>query len=637
MCGIAGIFGKLEIETLRRLSRRLAHRGPDGDGVFVDFEAGIGLAHRRLAIIDPTTAAAQPMLSADGRYRVVFNGEIYNFKELAAGLGRYGYEVNARSDTAVIAPLYDRYGIDFLARLNGIFAIAIWDCRERELIVARDASGVKPLYYVEQAGGLLFASELKALAPELRDRSLDPSALIDYLTYLWSPGEGTLFRSVRKLLPGHMIRVSRWGFEIKRWHEEQPSFDPIAPLSYVVARETVASTFERAVARQCISDVPIGAFLSGGVDSSSIVAAMVATGNVPKRTYCVAFDTGSMAGEGFGDDVFYAREMADRIGVKLSVITVAQPTPDDMANLPYLLDEPTADPAALYVEAISRAARADGIKVLLGGTGGDDIFSGYRRHRAAALRPWLMPLRLMFSASLLTPFFSGNGAFARRIAKLGYMLSGSDEEFLVKAFEFNKRENALACLSAVLGQKAAAASDGVLHRVARGSAGIPLLERMLQLESYGFLPDHNLNYTDKASMAHGVEVRVPFLDRDLMSLARLLPTNMKMRWGQEKWIFKQAMATKLPKNIITRKKTGFGAPVRTWLTAGPLRTFIEDTLSSRSFIERGVFSPSRVRTVLDDTVAGRMDGAYLVLASVMVEHWLRSFGDNGEFSIRQAS
>jgi len=626
MCGLAGIFGRVDGAALRDLSRRLAHRGPDGDGIFIDADAGIGLAHRRLAIIDPTASAAQPMASAGGRYQVVFNGEIYNFKELAAELAMYGYNFNANSDTAVIAPLYDRYGVDFLARLNGIFAIAIWDNRQRELLIARDAAGVKPLYYAEQDMSLLFASELKALAPVVRDRSLDARALLDYLTYLWSPGHATPFKAIRKLMPGHLIRANWRGIELKCWHEARPPSSDELRLTDVAARDAVASAFERAVRRQCISDVPIGAFLSGGVDSSAIAAAMVATGHVPRRTYCIAFESGSMAGEGFGDDVVYAREMADRIGVDLSVIKVSQPTPDELANLPYLLDEPTADPAALYVEAISRAARADGIKVLLGGAGGDDIFSGYRRHRAAALRQWLGPLRRLAPADLmaLTP---GRGAFARRFAKLGYMLVGSEEEFLVKAFEFNMRENALDCLAPEFRKAAAAAGDGVLEQVAGRSVGAPLLERMLLLELHGFLPDHNLNYTDKAAMAHGVEVRVPFLDDELVALARSLPTHMKMRSGREKWILKQAMAGLLPRSILERKKTGFGAPVRTWLTAGPLRNFVEDTIGSRSFRERGVLSSSHVKAVLDDTVAGRVDGAYLVLACVMVEHWMRSFCD----------
>ena len=626
MCGLAGAFGIDSDRILYSLSDRLKHRGPDGDGLFFDPEARVGLVHRRLAIIDQTTAAAQPMASADGRYQVVFNGEIYNFKDLAAELTGLGYQLNTNSDTAVIAPLYHRLGLDFISRLNGIFAIAIWDSQEQELIVARDAMGIKPLYYAEQDGAFLFASELKALAPELRDHSLDPRAILDYLTYLWSPGKATPFASIRKLLPGHLVRVNRRGIEFVRWHREPAPPRRNGEIADAEASAAVMAAFDRAVERQCISDVPIGAFLSGGVDSSAIVAAMGATGNRPKRAYCIAFDGASMNGEGFGDDVVFARQMAARLDVELSVITVAQPKPEDIANLPFLLDEPTADPAALYVAAIAQAARADGIKVLLGGTGGDDIFSGYRRHRAAALRQRLGPLARIGPLPIATAL-GGNGPLARRLAKLGYMLAGTEEEFLVRAFEFNRRGEVLGCLTPEFADAARSAGDGQLEEVARRNPSASLLDRMLLLERHGFLPDHNLNYTDKAAMAHGVEVRVPFLDDDLVALADSLPWRMKMRGTREKWILKQAMRQRLPANVLDRKKTGFGAPVRAWVTGGPLRSLIADTISSRSFQDRGVLSRSQVASVLDDTVAGRKDGAYLVLACVVLEHWMRSFAD----------
>jgi asparagine synthase (glutamine-hydrolysing) len=345
MCGIAGYFGDLTPEILRGMAANIAHRGPDGEGMWVDADAGIGLAHRRLAIIDTSSAAAQPMSSCGGRYQIVFNGEIYNFQALGEDLRRRGYSFNANSDTAIIAPLYDLLGAAMLEKLSGIFAFAIWDREKQELFVA-------------------FASELTALisVPGV-GAGLDFKALSDYLTYLWSPGERTLLRDVRKLPPGHFFKADRASFLITHWHEQAKS--PVATTAPASTRETISRLGElvdEVVGDQCLSDVPIGAFLSGGVDSSAVVASMVATGHAPLQTYCVGFDGEDMAGEGFDDDLAHAREVARRLSVPLTPVIVSPPTGEDLEDLAYMLDEPEADPAALYV------------------------FSGYRRHKAAALR-----------------------------------------------------------------------------------------------------------------------------------------------------------------------------------------------------------------------------------------------------------
>lgn len=627
MCGIAGFLGRGGDAELSAMASAIAHRGPDGEGYFVDAQSGLGLAHRRLAIIDLSSAAAQPMASCEGRYRVVFNGEIYNFRNLATELRPHGYEFNSNSDTAVLGPLYDRYGIGCLQKLNGIFAFALWDSRERELIVARDAFGVKPLYFSATGGALVFASELKALlAPSILRLSVDETALLDYLVHLWSPGRRTPLRGVEKLLPGHLIRARRGAIEIERWY---------SPPAGVQRREgglpkgrapgEVRKSFDRAVATQCVSDAPIGAFLSGGVDSSAIVAAMVESGHAPKRAYCIGFDGSSMEDEGFSDDLTFARAMAGKLSVPLTEIRVGEPEPDDLAALPFMLDEPQADPAALYVAAIGKAARADGIKVLLSGAGGDDIFSGYRRHQAAALRSRLGP----FSRLLRVPFTAGAGsnAFKRRLAKLGYLFEGTEEEFLIRAFEFNRRESALACLSPEAVSTLGVARNGWLHEAVVSSRGAPLVDRMLHLELHGFLPDHNLNYTDKAAMAHGVEVRVPFLDMKLVELASRIPWQLKTRGLKEKWIFKRAMDTRLPPEVLWRKKTGFGGPVRVWFSRGRLRELAEDIFSSQRFRERGLFTPAAVQALLRETSAGRKDSAYLVFAVLMVEFWLQRFVD----------
>ncbi len=630
MCGIAGYLGGCTLEILREMAANIAHRGPDGEGFWIDVDAGIGFAHRRLSIIDPTPAASQPMSSCGGRYQIIFNGEIYNFQNLGEELLRRGYEFNAHSDTAIIGPLYDLHGTAMLDKLNGIFAFAIWDREKRELFVARDGFGVKPLYYTGfPGGGVAFASELKALmcVPGI-DATLDLKALGDYLTYLWSPGERTLLRNVRKLPPGHFFQAGPDGLRITSWHQQSGRRRTATQsLSPSALASRLGQLIDQVVGDQCLSDVPIGAFLSGGVDSSAVVASMVATGHAPLRTYCIGFDGDGLAEEGFDDDLIHAEEVARRLGVPLTPVIVGPPSGDDLANLVHMLDEPEADPAALYVAAIAEAARGDGVKVLLGGVGGDDIFSGYRRHKAAALRDRTPKAATRIIGALISGAAAMSaGPFKRRLDKLGYMLDGDDEAFLLKSFEFNQRSAAMECLDAGARTRLAEDDGDWLQAACERSKGLPLVERMLDLEMRGFLPDHNLNYTDKAGMAHGVEVRVPLLDQRLVDFAAAVPWRMKTTLTEEKWIFKQAVAARLPNSVLTRKKTGFGAPVRLWV-AGRLRGMIEDVLSSRGFRNRGLFDQIAVKRLLEDTVEGRRDGAYLILAITLVELWLCCFVD----------
>lgn len=628
MCGIAGYLGFHGERLLEDMSRRIAHRGPDGSGEWHDGEAMVGLAHRRLSIIDTSPAAAQPMLGCNSRYVVVFNGEIYNFRELGKELRANGYHFNPNSDTAIIAPLYDLKGEAMLQCLEGMFCFALWDRERRELFIARDAFGVKPLYYANISQGLIFASELKALiACRTLDRAIDVGAIRDYLIHLWSPGQRTPLRSVSKLPPGHSIRARGGALHVTEWRlRPAPIFDS-GRVDRRACIQELGALFDRVVADHCVSDVPVGAFLSGGVDSSAIVAAMIGSGNAPRRAYCIGFAGRGLVDEGFSDDLGYAREVAHQLGVPLTALMVDPPTLSDMEALVYTLDEPEADPAPLYVGAIAEAAQADGVKVLLSGAGGDDIFTGYRRHRAAALRARIgVGARLMLGCIPQSVARFIGPIERRRLDKLRYMFAGSDDDFLIRAFEFNPLENVSFCLGADVRRELDAPPSEWLRRALEGTTHWPLVERMLDLELHGFLPDHNLNYTDRASMAHGVEVRVPFLDSRLFSHARRIPWRMKVRFLSEKWALKQAVSGPLPAAVLKRRKTGFGAPIRSWLV-NPMNEMVEDLLASRAFRERGLFDSAAVRATYDDVRAGRGDNAYLVLGIMMTELWMRRFID----------
>jgi len=377
------------------------------------------------------------------------------------------------------------------------------------------------------------------------------------------------------------------------------------------------------ISDQYVSDVPVGAFLSGGLDSSAIVAAMMATGNPPAQTYCIGYEDSELTEkEGFGDDFYYAEMVSKHLGVSHSQIRVSPPTERDLAELVWTLDEPQADVAPLFVQTICQAAKAEGIKVLMSGAGGDDIFTGYRRHRAAALRA---QYRGVLTAA--TPFAqfiqSGRSAVHRKSRRFLELMKGDDETFIDKAFEFNDPQMVNACLSSAV-KKRLECSQGDQNWQSRlvEMPEAPLTERVLRMELFGFLPDHNLNYTDKASMRAGVEVRVPLLDQRLVAFAASIPTREKLRGASEKWILKQAARDRLPPAVLNRKKTGFGGPVRGWVT-GAWSPLI-DTLLDAEDLDH-LFDREAIRSLIQANKARSVDGSYLLFSIYMVQQWIRRF------------
>lgn len=631
MCGIAGYSGSVEVADLGAAMQAMAHRGPDDSGQYHAVDGRTGLGFVRLAIRDLSAAGHQPMLAHEGEVALVFNGEIYNFRELRVELEAKGYVFRGHSDTEVLLNLYLEDGDAMLSRLNGIFALGVWDGRSQSLLVARDALGVKPLYFAQTEGAFAFASEIKSLlqlTPSVQ--ALDPAALHNYMSFLWCPGAGTPLKGVRKLLPGEAMRIQA-GVPVARWTWYQLPLmrgDAVVLSSLQDAMQGTIFHLRQAVQRQMVADVPVGAFLSGGLDSSAVVA--FAREQNPD-IQCYSIDVQGAQDDGFADDLPYARRVAQHLGVPLHVVQVDPATmAQDLHDMVIQLDEPLADPAALNVRYISALARQQGIKVLLSGTAGDDLFTGYRRHRAVqAERYWAwLPRPARAALQSMAAGLNQQGALTRRISKALAGASIDGDARLVEYFRWIREADLQALYSQEFRQALGGtlAATTMLEFLRDMPASAPSLDRMLALEQRFFLADHNLNYTDKMSMAVGLEVRVPFLDLDLVQFSARLPVGMKQHGAQGKWIFKRAMEPYLPHDVIYRPKSGFGVPLRRWMRHD-LRGMVGDLLSAASLKRRGIFDPVEVARLLQANDTGVVDASYTLLSMVCIEIWCRHFLD----------
>jgi asparagine synthase (glutamine-hydrolysing) len=646
MCGIAGRWLRVaQPAPIGFALELLDHRGPDDRGTWQSPGGALELGHTRLSIIDLSAAGHQPMCSADGRVVLVYNGELYNHRELRAGLAARGHPFRGRSDTEVVLAMYLEHGRRALERLNGMFALALFDRDSGELWLARDALGVKPLYFAEGEHGFAFASELKALLRLMPvGAALDVPALYRYLAFLWCPGTATPLAGVSRVAPGEEL-VVRDGRVVSRRRWSAPEFSgERAQIRRKEAAHQVAGALRAAVERQLVADVPVGALLSGGLDSSAIVA--FARETLPQLDCFTCVPQGG-PDVGEGSDLPYARLVARHLGVRLHEVPIrSDQLATELERMVYRLDEPIADPAPLALWLMSERARQHGVKVLLSGVGGDDLFSGYRRHQALVAErawqwlpaPWRRGLRLGTAAAARIPArhpafaplgrAGAGGAWLRRAAKafshadqsaddrlLGYF-SWADPALLRGLFAREHRE----CLTAE-------ALHGPMREfLAQLPPGLVPLERLLALDQRFFLGDHNLPYADKMSMAASVELRVPFLDPDVVALANRLPASVKQHGRHGKWILKRAMEPILPREVIERPKTGFGAPLRRWVR-GELAELIGDVLSPLRVRDRGLFDAPHVQALIEQNRRGELDAAHPILALCCVELWCRQFLD----------
>lgn len=628
--------------SLEAASGCLSHRGPDDSGVYLGDAGHVGFVQRRLSIIDLSPAGHQPMAYSERGSDVVinFNGEIYNYRKLRAECDEAAQRLRGRpinwrgsSDTEVLLWLYILHGADMLRRLDGMFALAIWDQRSGEMLVTRDRFGVKPLYCVITDHVFAFASEIKALKRLTAfDLTLDATAIAQYSTFLYSPGARTMFKAVRKVGVGEAVVVSRRGLK-KRYQFAPP---PMAgavdqQMSAGDAIQGVRQRFEAAVQRQIISDVPIGAFLSGGLDSSSIVA-FARDHAQGRKLQCFTIGHRGEGGDDAGlvADLPYAERVAKHLGVELHTVWVG---PEIASEFPWMiaqLDEPQADPAALNAYFICKLAREHGIKVLLSGAGGDDLFSGYRRHRALMLETywsWLPKVARKGVASAARRLPT-NGAIGRRIAKAFRYADREATERLINYFMWLDPAEFSPLLTrefAETGDRREVAGPlySALEQIPKDAEP---LAKMLLIDSHFFLVDHNLNYTDKMSMAASVEVRVPFLDNDLADFAAKIPARYKQRGRIGKWVLKKAMEDTLPADVIYRPKSGFGVPLRSWMRH-EMRGVMEDVFSPSVIKRRGIFDSHAIDRLRARDRAGEIDATYPILAIACIELWCRNFID----------
>ncbi|MGS2722704.1 asparagine synthase (glutamine-hydrolyzing) [Porticoccus sp. GXU_MW_L64] len=633
MCGIVGGVGNISDSLMKDMLESMSHRGPDNQGS-ISIDGTVHLGHSRLSIIDLSSASNQPLWDVSGRACIVFNGEIYNYRELRDELASNGYSFTSNGDAEVLLNLYLHFGEDALSHLNGIFSFAIWDSEKNHLFLARDHFGVKPLYYVKNSEGFFFASEIKSLLklPSV-SREINYDAIFRSIVFLWSPGPKTILKQVKKLEPGSYLLVKN--AEVVRCQEywSWPEYNPIGDVES--SKFSVISALDNSVADQLVSDVPLGAFLSGGLDSSLLVA--MACKKSGKELPCFTIKSVEKGGDndGFSDDLPYAKKVANTLGCPLTIVEATPDIVSDLRSMLYHLDEPQADPAPLNVSMICKKAKEMGVKVLLSGAGGDDVFSGYRRHYAIKSErywSWLpKPVRSFLKAIAIS--LPKEDPRLRRLSKAFSYADFSGDERILSYFYWVNPEVVNSLMTPEVKSQL---SDNPMKEILDSMKKVKSrdrLERMLYLERRYFMVDHNFNYTDKMSMAHSIEVRVPFLDARVASAAAKISSSDKQRGRQGKWILKKSAESFLPKDIIYRPKSGFGAPLRAWLK-GELKGMVDDVLSEKSLKARGIFSYEKVRQLIIEDRAGKHDYSYPIFALLCLEIWMRIFIDGDESGVK---
>lgn len=624
MCGIAGIYAPAgragHEERIRRMTGRLDHRGPDDSGYYVSGDVALG--HRRLSIIDLETGR-QPITNEDGSACIVYNGEVYNFGELTAELEDLGHRFKTRTDTEAILHAYEEWGVDCVKRLRGMFAFAVWDGRKRELMLARDRLGIKPLFYSIDNGSIVFSSEMKALLTDADfDRSIDGEALASYFIFSYIPSPLSIFRKIRKLPPGHIMVFKDGKETIKEYWDIV--FTPDRKKSEEDFIHEFMELLRESVRLRLISDVPVGAFLSGGIDSSAVIALMSGL-NSSVNSFTIGFggDTGS-----FDDERKYARLVAERYATnhrEFEVMPVLDGLVDEIITS---FDEPFADDATIPSYFISKMAR-ENVKVILSGLGGDEDFCGYERYLGFHVSSIYNRVPRVLREKLIRTLVESipeAGSGGNRVNHLKRFVRASSGGYADRYFGYVNRltekyaESFFSEGNGIgYGEAAEAARARFTALFDRANAEDPL-NKVFYCDIKTYLPDDILACTDRISMRHSLEVRVPFIDHRLMEYCATIPPEMKIRGFKKKYLLKKAVTPLLPEEVISHKKQGFVGPMSRWLKTD-LKETVLGKLSKKNLERHGMLDPSTIGRILDEHFEGKENNDTLIWSLLVFQRW----------------
>jgi asparagine synthase (glutamine-hydrolysing) len=637
MCGIVGFVSQSHFEALTEKMPEalsgLVHRGPDDSGLFLDEEAGVGLGHRRLAILDLSPSGRQPMASEDGKVQIVYNGEVYNFQEIREALEGYGFYFQTRTDTEVILKAYLHWGIECLDRFVGMFAFALWDLRTRCLILARDRLGIKPIYYHLSGGNLFFASELKALMVFKEfPKNLDIDAIPLFLHYQYIPTPRTIFKDTFKLQPGHYATFKDNTFQIQSyWEIPDGQLDAYREdVNENYALEELDYLLNQSVADRLVSDVPLGALLSGGVDSSAVVAAMQKVNNSSVRTFTIGFREPNY------DEAPWASKVAKHLGTDHTELYVtSRDALDVIPKLPEIYDEPFGDSSAIPTHLVCRLVRSQ-VTVALSGDGGDEQFSGYVRYwtvKAIANSLLRLPnaakaaLRLLLSSVPSTwvekCYLPWRHILPQRFSVVNFhdkwqrltKLTGQTEisDLYRMAISLWPEDELYSLLGRVL-------PECKFEEAFRETEGLPLLARLMRVDQKTYLPDAMLTKVDRASMAASLEVRVPLLDHRVVEYTSKLSDTLKYKNGKGKYLLRKLLARYLPTNLFERPKMGFGVPIDHWFRTD-LKPLLLDYLSPVRLKEEGLFDQELVEKKIKEHLSGKLNHKDCLWSLFVWEMW----------------
>jgi len=620
MCGICGQYNFGDSEPVARrdietMTRTLAHRGPDDEGYYISGPLGFGF--RRLSIID-LGGGHQPMSDREESVWVVFNGEIYNFRDVRGELERYGHVFRTNSDTEVIVHGYKQWGDEVLNRLNGMFGLAIWDARQRRLVLARDPFGIKPLYYRIDGDRLYFGSEIRPIRAMMTDGAeIDPTSLNLFLRYRYTPSPYTIIKEIRKLAPGTELTIQNGSYKLSRWYKFKPS--PFAPpKSPGEAKEELLAIYKGAVKRQLISDVPVGLLLSGGVDSGLLLALMNLNGHA-WPTYTVGYGSTYV-----DDELADAAETARMLGSKHTAVTITRSAFEEaLPKIVASLEEPVAASSIVPMYFVCGRARED-VKVALVGQGPDELFGGYRRHLGVRYDSlWArVPDRIRRAISSAIDALPRNETLKRGVQSLAIPERMSRYQHVLSLLPGGQVDDLFQC-----GLLEAKAGDTILECWASMTDLMSSTDELggLQfLEVRSTLPDELLLYADKLSMAHGLELRVPYVDKEIVEYVERLPANLKVRNGRGKWLHRQVCRSYVPDSILNRRKRGFACNVvDEWFRNALDSKMVETLLESGSRIYQ-YLQASAVRKLFDEHASGRRDNHKVLFSIVVLEEWMRA-------------